>query len=336
MKSLSRTLFGGHFALLALLCAPLAARSAEVTATKTEDTIEFRIGKELVTTYHFGPKVAKPYFWPLLAPGGVPVTRDWPMKKGAPKETVDHVHQKSAWFCHGDLIPEGLELKVKSADKHVTGVDFWSEAPGHGKMKCVKVGNPESSGNSVRIDTFNEWQTADGVKILDEQRTIELIDLGESRLLVLYIELEASTYPITFGDTKEGSMGVRIRDEMRVKGGNGAIFNSFGKKNEKEIWGREADWNDYVGKVGDSEVGLAIFDDPRNPHQAVWHTREYGLMAANPFGRTKSGFPDRKTQSDLVKLPKGGHMKLRYGLLIHSGNTEYAKVAEHYKKFTGK
>ena len=40
-------------------------------------------------------------------------------------------------------------------------------------------------------------------------------------------------------------------------------------------------------------------------------------MAANPFGRAEAAFPDTKGKTDLVKLAKGEHLKLRYGLLLH-------------------
>src|SRR5262245_43763924 len=96
----------------------LAADPAPVKVKASESTLEFTIGDELVARYHKGPDVAKPYFWPLNAPGEIPITRGWPMQPGLPKETKDHVHQKSAWFCHGDVIPEGIELKVRSADKN--------------------------------------------------------------------------------------------------------------------------------------------------------------------------------------------------------------------------
>ena len=39
-------------------------------------------------------------------------------------------------------------------------------------------------------------------------------------------------------------------------------------------------------------------------------------MAANPFGREKSGFPDMKGKRELVKLAKDEHLRLRYGLLL--------------------
>ena len=114
----------------------------------------------------------------------MPVTRGWPIVKGAPGDvTTDHVHQKSVWFCHGDVIPEGIELKAKTADRHGKGVDFWSEAkdkdgkPRHGQMTVVKVGEPKQvAKNHVSVETHNEWKTPDGVKILDEVRVIHFLE----------------------------------------------------------------------------------------------------------------------------------------------------------------
>src|SRR5262245_3508265 len=266
-----------------------AADPGEVKITKEGDAFEFRIGNALVTRYHtnFDGKGFKPYFWPVNAPGDVPVTRGWPMKEGEPMETKDHVHQKSAWFCHGDVIPEGIELQGRV--KGVEGVDFWSENKNAGRIVCVEVSTP--AGNSVR--TRNEWRTTEGIKILDETRIIALRQVGDARLITLSIDLHASVCPNTFGDTKEGSMGVRVNDQMTVKNG-GHYVNADGKIDEKEVWGYKSAWNDYYGKVNGEEVGIALFDDPNNKHPAYWHSRGYGLMAANPFGRAKSGFPGQK------------------------------------------
>lgn len=316
--------------LLAIALALVAAANARadaVTITKGKDSIEFKIGKELVATYYHGDGVAKPYFYPMNAPGDIPVTRGWPMVKGLPKETTDHPHQKSAWFCHGDVIPEGLELKERSADKRVHGVDFWSEGKGHGKIVCVAVGDPKGG----TVATRNEWRAPDGTKIMDEKRVISLHDLGKGRLFVLEIHLHASVCPITFGDTKEGSMGVRVNDEMIVKNG-GHFYNAEGKADEKEVWGRPSAWCDYVGRVGGKTAGIAVFDDPENKHKAVWHARGYGLMAANPFGRDAS-FPSQKGNKDLVKLAKDGHLMLRYGVYLHAGDTKEGKVADAFETF---
>src|SRR4051794_34754846 len=107
----------------------LSASSGDLKVQADGDHVDFLIKGKLMARYECGPKVAKPYFWPLNSPAGEPITRAWPMEPLKPGGTEDHVHQKSAWFCHGDIIPEGIKLKEKV--KGVTGVDFWDEAKGH-------------------------------------------------------------------------------------------------------------------------------------------------------------------------------------------------------------
>jgi hypothetical protein len=158
-------------------------------------------------------------------------------------------------------------------------------------------------------------------------------NLGETRLFVFDIKLTASAVPVTFGDTKEGSFGIRINDQLREVKGHGKLENAEGKIGEKNCWGQLSAWCDYSGPLGGKVVGLAILDDPRNPQRACWHSRGYGLMAANPFGREKSGFPAMKGRKDLVKLAKGEQLKLRYGLLIHPGDAKEGRVAEYFERF---
>src|SRR5262249_51214199 len=152
----------------------------------------------------------KPYLWPLNAPNGIPLTRAWPLAEAGKGGSTDHPHHKSAWFCHGDVIPEGLELKARN--KGVRGVDFWSESPGHGQIVVVEAGKAKSHENHAWIPTRNEWRSADGTTLLHEERILHLYDLGKAHLIVLDIDLRAGAYAITFGDTKEGSLGVRVRD----------------------------------------------------------------------------------------------------------------------------
>jgi hypothetical protein len=293
---------------------------------------DFLWGKELIARYHKGPKVAKPYLWPVHGPNGVELTRAWPLRPAQPGGSIDHVHQKSVWFCHGDVIPEGLELKDKV--KGVDGVDFWSEAKGHGSIRCTATGSVPA-GRASTLPTRNEWLTSDGRKILEEARTISLYDFGPARLFVFDIDLNATVVPVTFGDTKEGAFGVRVNDAIREeKGkGRGKIENADGKVGEKECWGRVSAWCDYSGPIDGHVVGLAIFDDPANPFPACWHVRGYGLMAANPFGRARSGFPAMKGKTDLVRLNKGEHLKFRYGLLLHAGDAKEGKVQENFERF---
>jgi len=325
------------------------ARADNPTIANHPESFEFKLGEQTVAKYQFAGTVqleksagtkplAKPFLWPVLAPNGTPVTRAWPIDRKNPDKT-DHYHQKSAWFCHGDVIPEGIDLKGKHA------VDFWSEGAGHGRIVHVKTASAKSNaGASVAtVVTWNEWQMADGRKILDEQRVISLEEVLGGRLFTFICTLTANDYPITFGDTKEGSFGVRVNDAMRTEiASGGTVTSSDGttatapKKDNLVMWGKLADWHDYSGTVNGKQAGIAIFDHPSNPSRAAWHTRGYGLMAANPFARTKSGFPAMKGKTDLVKLEKGKSLTLTYAIFVHDGDVKIGKVAEAYALFKNK
>ena len=310
------------------------ATAGELGVKTTAEHIDFLVKGKLVGRYECGPEVAKPYLWPLASPAGVPITRAWPMEPVKPGGSTDHVHQKSAWFCHGDVIPEGIELKEKV--KGVAGVDFWDEAKGHGNIVCTHKGPVQVDGNRAWIPTHNEWRTAGGIKILDEDRILQFQPVGEGYLFTFDIDMAATMAPLTFGDTKEGSFGIRINDALREKGGKGKLTTAAGNTGMVKVWGTKSGWCDYSGPLEGKMVGLAIFDDPGNSPQSCWHSRDYGLMSANPFGRSKAGFPAVKDKSDLVKLAKGEHLKLRYGIYVHPGDAKEGQVAEQFEKFAKK
>ena len=248
--------------------ATFAADDGNVNVRADKDHIEFRIGDELVGRYHKKGSTSPNRSSGLSSLREIfPSCASWPMEKGRPGESTDHVHQKSVWFCHGDVIPEGVELKHKV--KGVAGVDFWSEHAGHGVIRCVEVDKSRESAMSTR----NEWLTADGTKIMDENRVIRLHDLKSARLFVIEIDLQASVCPITFADTKEGSFGVRVHDALRVEKGTGRIENADGKVGESQCWGQKSAWCDYSGMIDGQTVGIAVFDDPANAHPACWHVR---------------------------------------------------------------
>jgi hypothetical protein len=324
---------GGFIALAALLApASLPAASPEpgVKIVKEKGRIDFFVGKDLVTSYHISDANSKPIFWPVNPLPGKTVTRSWPIVKDG-DEKKDHPHHRSLWFCHGDVLPEGVKVP-RAGDKRVKGVDFWSEAPNHGNIVCVEVGEPKDG----TIVTKNEWRAPDDKKIMDETRTISMHVLGKNRvLMVLDIELKASVCPITFEDTKEGAMGTRVRKTIAMDTSKeGKMVNDRGEGGEKLIWSKVANWCDYSGPLGpDAPVGgITIMAHPKNPIDTAWHSRNYGLMAANPFAREKS-FPGRKGKTDLVKIKKGDTLRLRYGVFLHAGDVKEGKVAEAYAAF---
>src|SRR5437879_5043821 len=63
------------------------------------------LGGTEIATYYTDASWAKPFLWPLVAPNGLAVTRAWPIEP-AVLVSRDHVHQKSAWFTHGEVMLE--------------------------------------------------------------------------------------------------------------------------------------------------------------------------------------------------------------------------------------
>lgn len=319
------------FALLAAVACGTLATAGDVQIKQAKEYVDFLVDGELVGRYLISADRPKPIFWPLKAPGGAILTRAWPMEKAADGGSMDHPHQQSAWFCHGDVIPEGVNISAKI--KGITGVDFWSVAPGHGKMICTKVASPSTDKWQGHLTTQNEWRTSDDIKILDETRKLHFYDLGKASLIVFDVDLHASVAPIVFGDTKEGAMGVRVNDVLREKAGNGQIQNAEGKVGSKDCWGQHSAWCDYSGTIDGMKVGIAVLSDPKNAQPSAYHVRDYGLMAANPFGRAHAQFPAVKGKTDLVRLEKGQHLPLRYGILLHTGDATTGQVQAHYERF---
>ena len=85
------------------------------------------------------------------------------------------------------------------------------------------------------------------------------------------------------GDSKEGTFAIRVVKALDSPPGR--MVNSESAVGEKAVWGKRADWVDYYGNVAGEDVGIAIFDNPKNlRHPTYWHVRDYGLFCANPFG----------------------------------------------------
>jgi hypothetical protein len=316
---------GIGFVLLGVVA---AARSADpshaaplksgVQITRLVDRLRVEINGQLFTEY-FYKDVPRPYCYPLLGPGDVAMTRNWPMKD-TPGEEHDHPHHRSLWFAHGA----------------VNGHDFWSEQKGFGKTVHEGFLEVNSGKKEGVIRSANKWVAADGTVVCTDERTMRFYNPGRAyeRVFDFDITLKASNGDLTFGDTKEGTLAVRLAETMRLKGkvGQGHIVNSAGVR-DGQTWGKRAEWCDYYGPVEGKTVGLAIFDHPQNPrHPTWWHVRDYGLFAANPFGQHDFEKLPNKTAGNLT-VPAGQSVTFRYRFYLHEGDDQQAKVAEKYKQY---
>ena len=289
-----------------------------VQITKLADRLRVEINGQFFTEY-FYQDVPRPYCYPLMGPGDVAMTRNWPMKD-LPNEDHDHPHHRSLWFAHGS----------------VNGQDFWSEQKAFGKTVHEEFLEVKSGKEVGVIRERNKWVAADGKVACTDERTLRFHNPGSAneRVIDFEITLKASNGELTLGDTKEGTMAVRLAETMRLKGkvGKGHIVNSAGVR-DGQTWGKRADWCDYYGPVDGKTVGIAIFDNPKNPRYPTWwHVRDYGLFAANPFGQHDFESLPNKNAGDLV-VPAGQSVTFRYRFYLHEGDDQQAKVAEKYKQY---
>lgn len=213
------------------------------------------------TTLHLDGRI--PYLHPVLGPTGAPMTRGFPMEPG-PLDARDHPHHQSLWVAHGD----------------VAGLDFW-----HDPQCAIRLaGAPVVEGGRVTVPL--EWVGPGERVVLRESRRLEFGAEEGRRWIDQRCEFLATEEGVTFGDTKEGSFAVRLRPELRVDGEHavGTLRSSEGREG-KATWGKPARWMHCEGVVGEERLSLTLFDHPTNPrHPTRWHSRTYGLVAANPFG----------------------------------------------------
>ena len=178
--------------------------------------------------------------------------------------------------------------------------------------------------------TKTDWIKPDGTKIAEDQREVRVYNFGSGYMMDFAVTLKAVGGPLILGDTKEGSLALRLADSMRAKvekdkTAEGHILNSNGTK-DGATWGKAAAWVSYYGPVDGQTVGVTIFDDPKNPrHPTTWHVRDYGLFAANPFGLHDFDKKNAPNSGDLT-VPENESVTFRYRLFFHKGTPDEANI----------
>ncbi|MFN0052953.1 MAG: PmoA family protein [Planctomycetales bacterium] len=272
-----------------------------VKLEKKDDQIVVTIGGKEFTTYRTAKSQKKPFFFPVLAADGANVARGL-------ENPEDHPHHKGIW-CAID---------------EVNAIKFWAE---QGTIANASVEIVTAEGNPAVLRVVNHWQDAEGKPLVLERVNVAI---HADRLVDYDLEFVAGAAPVTFGDTKEGMFGIRVADTLRGKSG-GKISNAEGLQGEKECWGKESKWVDYVGQIGGKTYGVAIFDHPGNSRKSRFHVRDYGLFTVSPFGQ--NAYTNGQLPADPKVLTTGQSVRLRYGLYVHDGDTAAGQVAQRYEAF---
>jgi hypothetical protein len=309
----------------AVLSAACRAHAGEVRLACHTDRIDVTVDGEPFTSYVWvGHR--KPILFPVLGPGGAAMTRSWPIVPDAAGEAHDHPHHESVWFAHGI----------------VNGVDFWTSHPramrpeqrAGGRIEQVCLARAERDA----IETRSRWVGPDGSVVCSDTRRLTFAGDAASRSIDCAITIHADHGPVTFGDTKEGSMGLRLptplqlRDADGSRGAAGRCLNSAGDRGA-DVWGKRARWVAFWGPVAGRTVGVSMLDHPGNlRHPTHWHAREYGLVAANPFG--VHDFTGAAPGTGDHTIPAGGTLALRYLLVFHEGDPQTAGIDDVWRRWT--
>ena len=295
------------------------SQPSRVQIFETNQVVRVELDGKLFTEYHYRD-VSRPYLYPILNADGQHMTRRWPQET-VENEEQDHPHHHGLWWAHGDA----------------NGVDFWSEAKGAGRTVHQAFHAMKSGHDQGVITSRNEWVAKDGKVVATDERTLRFhAPQGENRIIDFEITIHASHGDLVLGDTKEGTMAIRLAETMRLTQpkkvpGQGHILNSEGLK-DGDTWGKRAGWVDYTGPVAGKTVGVAIFDAPQNPRYPTWwHVRDYGLFAANPFGL--HDFEKKPKGTGNMTLPAGKSLTFRYRFLFHPDSTSPSQVAEQFQKW---
>lgn len=312
-KRVLPSVLAGVLAMGVAGCSTLERGSA-VRIQEAPGKLSVQVDGQVFTEYVYSGG-SRPYLYPIAGVEGARMTRHWPQEE-FPDEEKDHPHHRSFWWAHGAM----------------NGVDFWSEGAEAGKVvqRQYEVGR---AGAAKTIHTKNDYVAKDGRVVCTDDRRLAFRVDGDVRIIDFDIEVHASNGDLKFGDTKEGTMALRLAETMRLKGkvGRGHIVNSNGVR-DGATWGKRAKWVDYYGPVGGKTVGVAIFDHPSNPrHPTWWHVRDYGLFAANPFGL--HDFEKQPAGAGELTVPAGQSIRFRYRFYFHSGDEQQGGVASAYEKY---
>jgi hypothetical protein len=288
------------------LSVPAVGDSGRVSFKREAGRLEIRIDDQRVAVYVYeDPALPRPYFCQLTTRGGVQVTRSYPPDPVVNKGNDDHAtFHPGTWLAFGDL--GGRDFwRNKARVRHVQFVEPFVESAGFGSFAVVNRYEGEDGPNSA---------------VCEETCTYSVHADSSGYFLTVRSEFRSEKADFSFGDQEEMGFGVRLNTPLTVKFGSGGIVNSEGGKNEEGTWGRQARWCAAAGTVDGKPVAVAVMVAPENFRPSWFHTRNYGLIVANPFGRkAMTGPEDAAVAPDATVVKKGETFRLGFGVWVSDG-----------------
>ena len=287
----------------------------KIELKKTTSGLDVCYGEKVIAEFsHTQTPQGRPFICNIHTLDGIKVTRNYPITD---KDQDDHPHHQGLFHTFSQL----------------NGIDFW-HMKGMAKHRLFTV--PPKDGNPASFSAESVYLDRDGeTPLLKETMSYGFHITSEGLLITINAIIEAEAEKVIIGSKEEGGIAIRVASDLRVQKG-GKMIDNKGRKGGKAIWGKAARWVDNSGKKKGRWVGATLFASHSDLGVFHWHSRDYGLIAANPFGPLNKA-PDRI-------LKKGEKLSFNYGLMVHSHEqaSEYSpKKAEgiylkNLKSFSGK
>jgi hypothetical protein len=294
------------FFLIPLLLSGSLSAAEVKFAVDNSGKMRISLDGQHVADYVFkDPEISRPYFTAVHAPDGSQITRTQP--PDPKKDVADHpLFHPGIWLTFGIL-----------GDS-----DYWRLAASTEFIDFPEAPQPTEDGGQFAA-RFRYVDQKDPAQTVCEEIFQCRVLKRPAGTLIVWDSMFSSDREFIFGDQEEMGLGIRmataLRSEPQARGeippGTGAILDAAGRKNGAEVWGKSASWCDYSGTIDGKQVGATLLCHPENFRESWFHARDYGLLVANPFGR--KAFKQGETSSVVVK--PGEEFRLRYGILLHSG-----------------
>ncbi|MDG2127426.1 MAG: PmoA family protein [Fuerstiella sp.] len=285
----------------------LTATTSLTNARDADGYVGFRqLPGELVITVNDRPvtsyvyqdeKIPRPYFAHIKAPCGTQVSRNHPPVPG--KDRIDHdTMHPGIWMAFGDL----------------DGTDFWRNKA---RVEHVKFDQQPFGGTGIGsfVELKHYLRPDDSVVCREVFRCSVSVQAGG--YLLTWDSTFTADDEFYFGDQEEMGIGIRVATPVNQMNG-GSLRDSMDRSGAKNIWSQSAAWCDYSGDINGKRVGMTLMCHPDNFRNSWMHARDYGFVAANPFGREAM----KKGATSRIVVKTGEDLRLRYAVWIHSGSAD--------------
>lgn len=295
----------------------VAALIVNVCAASADDAFSFHQGNDRLSLLHRGhpyisyvwadEKIPRPYFCDVRLPGGPQVTRNHPPDPVADRRNDDHADfHPGMWLAFGDI--GGADVwRLKARVRHAGFVE-----------------QPALSGPMFTFTVRNVYESGDTPpRVICEEVCRYRITLAPHVMILRSESTFTADAPTAFGDQEEMGFGVRLATGLSVKHGGGKLLNSAGDVDEQGTWGRAAAWCAGYKVDGDMATGVLLAPDPANFRPSWFHSRDYGLIVANPFGKKSLTAPnDPKASPDSTPLVPGMPLQVGFAVAVFSGGAD--------------